>query len=75
MILKLLVILLCLFASFSAVCAYGYDSEIEYKAIVEENQCADIQYQLHEIRIELEQQRIQDQVDKLIDDCNQDYWY
>lgn len=71
---KLLVVLLCLFVSFGAVFAYGYDSKDQYEKIRQENQLNDMQYQLDMVQLELEQQRIQDQVDRLIDDCNRDYW-
>ena len=76
MISKLLVILLCLFVSFGAVCAYSYDStdsEAQYEAIKQDNQYRDIQYQLDMIQLELEQQRIRDQLDRLLyDDCERD---
>lgn len=64
---RFLVILLCLFVSFGAVYVYGYDSEAQYELIEEENRIEGIQYQLYEIRLELEQQRIRDQVDRLYD--------
>jgi hypothetical protein len=70
---KLLVILICLFMSFGVVCVCGYDSDdsmAQYKAIEEKNRLEDIQYQLYEIRLELEQQRVRDQIDRLYDcDC------
>lgn len=58
--------------SFGAIPVYGYDSENQYEKIRQENQLQDIQYQLYEIREQLERQRIQDQLDRLYDNCGYD---
>ena len=71
---KILTILLCLALSFGAVYAYGYDSDSAYRQAERDSQIADIQHQMDMIQVEREQQRVQDQVDKLIDDCNREYW-
>lgn len=78
MISKILVILSCLFISFGVVYAYGYgcdrDSEVQ-STTVQEDQLQDIQYQLDEVREQLEQQQIRDQLDRLYDDCDRDCYY
>ena len=74
---KILVILICLFISFGTVYVYGYETDdpmAAYKQEVRDSQLTDIQYQLDEMQIELEQQRIRGQMDHLYDDCGGDYY-
>ena len=64
---KLLVILLSFFVSLGIV--YAYDSETKYKQAERDLRAADVQYQLDIIQLDLEQQRIQNQIDTVDNDC------